>query len=437
MRNNKTRHLGVVFKGILFIGFSIQIVLGVIWMCFNFASFQEFGQYKSVAYSALYALTGRHPWVMYLLQIALAYLACDRFLNVLRPAERKMRIWRTLALLTFPMAMQCHLAILPWSFAGSLLFLEWAFAVEILQKGGRPWKRAYEGMAVCWIILACLLPEYRLLGGVPVLFTLVFYLKRFRREPKKACTRVLVAVLAGCLAAGGGTVLKRASGIEDRSISFALASRMVWPSLWADHYGWPEEMQEALGEKIWETSFCPDNMDRILKPLMEEAFGTEQADAYYRLIAKNAWVHRTSVILTQIRWDVLGYGVTPIVLRTQLEGGNYDSYSGRNYEIMRNHTPVLTKLYVAYSCWWFPISMIFAFLLTVLYCMWKKCFIWKDIIGGLLVCVLTACILVILYTMRGSGMMDYKMSFAVSSIWPAWALTVLREEESSGEKQTF
>ncbi len=437
MRKIKAGHLCAVIKGILFIGFSIQIVLGVIWMCFNFTAFQEFGLPESALYSAVFALTGRHPWVMYLGQLILAYFSCDFILRILRPAGKAMRVWSTLALLTFPMAMQCHLAVLPWSFAGSLFLLEWSFAVKILKKEGEHRERAFGGMAVCWILLAFLLPEYRLLGGLPVLFTLLFCLKKLRQEPKKVCLLLLAAVLAGGLAAGGGTVLKKVSGIEDRSISFALASRMAWPSLWADHYGWPEEMQEALGEKIWETSFCPDNMDRILKPMMEEAFGTEQADVYYRIIAENAWVHRTSVILTQMRWDVLGYGATPIVLRTQLEGGNYDSYSGRNYEIMRNHTPVLTKYYVAYSCWWFSVCIVLAFLLTVLYCMRKKCFIWKDIFGGLLVCALSAGILVILYTMRGAGMMDYKMSFAVSSIWPVWALTVMREEETSEEKQSF
>lgn len=434
MRKQLTGHLCAVLKGILFIGFSIQIVLGVIWMCFNFTSFQEFGEHKSIVYAAVYALTGRHPWIMYLVQLVLAYLAGNRFLNVLRPSGKGMHIWGTLTLLTFPMAMQCHLAVLPWSFAGSLSLLQWSFAVEMLKKNGNPKKWALGGMAACWVLLAVLLPEYRMLGGIPVLLTFLLGLKRLWKKPKQLLCYALVTAISGCLAVGGGTIAKKVSGIEDRSVSLALASRMAWPSLWADHYGWPEEMQEALGEKMWETSFCPDNMDRIMKPIMEEAFGKEQADVYYREIAENAWVHRTSVILTQMRWDVLGYGATPIVLRTQLEGGNYDSYSGRNYEIMRNHTPVLTKYYVAYSCWWFKICIAAAFLLTVLYCAEKRRFIWRDIFGGLFVCVLSACVPVVWYTMRGSGMMDYKMSFAVSSMWLVWALTAMREEGTIEER---
>ena len=85
MRKIKAGHLCAVIKGILFIGFSIQIALGLIWMCFNFTAFQEFELPKSALYSAVFALTGRHPWMMYLGQLILAYFSCDFILRMLRP----------------------------------------------------------------------------------------------------------------------------------------------------------------------------------------------------------------------------------------------------------------------------------------------------------------------------------------------------------------
>lgn len=441
-----------LLRGMLFIGFSIQIGLGVLWICCNFTSVQEFTESRSVVYGAVYALTGRHAPVMYGLQLALAYYAGCCFLGALRPAGRFWRVWSSLALLTFPMAMQCHLALLPWSFAGSFVLLEWSFAVKILRESaakktisreGASWhgegadKRLFAGLGGCWLVLAALLPEYRLLGGIPAALSLVFCLWKLRKEAKKMLYPALVTVVIGCLAVGAGTAAQKVSGAEERSASFALVCRTAWPFILSDFSGWPEEVQAVLAQDMRELTFCPDNMDRIMKPLMEAAFGSGQADAYYREIAENAWTHRASVILTHMRWDVLGYGMTPVILQEQLRGGCYDSYSGRNYEIMRNHTPSLTKHYVRYSCWWFGVCIVLALLLTVAYCAQAKGFIWRDLGKGLWVCILSAGVLVAWYTMQGSGIMDYKASFAVSSLWLIWALTAMREEGTIEDRQTF
>lgn len=418
-----------VFKGILFIGFTIQIGFGIAWACCNFTSVQAFAESESVVYGALLALAGRHAWAVYALQLLAAYGAGRRFLRVLRPAGRFGSIWGALALLTFPMALQCHLALLPWSFVGSLVMLEWSFAVESLRRGADVRQTAaFWRMAFCWLPMALLLPEYRLLGGVPVLLTFLFCLWRLRRQAGKMGRFALLVIAYGCLAVGAGTLVQRASGQEERSLSFALACRTAWPFILSDFSGWPEEVQEVLAQDMREITFCPDNMDRIMKPLMEETFGEEQADAYYLEIARNAWEHRARVILTHVRWDVIGYAAAPAALQAQLRGGYYDSYSGRNYEIMREKAPLLTRYYVDYSCWWFGICIGAALLLTVLFCIGEKRFVWKDFGRGLLVCILSSGALVAWYTLQGAGQMDYKASFAVSSLWLVWALTAMREE---------
>lgn len=433
MRRKLVGHLCAVCKGILFIGFSIQIVLGLIWMCSNFTSFQEFARDKSIVYGAVYALCGKQPQMMYLLQLTAAFLVDYQVLRVLKSGGTFGNLWGTLALLTFPMAMQCHMAVLPWSFAGSLFLLELSFAIEFLKKNEKPVRWVFGGMALCWLSLAVLLPEYRLFGGIPVLLTLLFGGKRVSREPKKCLYLFAAAGISCALAVGAGTAAKRASGIEDRSLSFTLACRMAWPSLWSDRSGWPEEVQKAVEDSLWETTYYPDNMDRMMKPLMEETFGKEKADAYFRQIAENAWTHRTSAIVRQMVWDVLGYGVTPVIMKLQLEGRGYDSYTGRNYEIMRNHTPLLTKYYVDYSCWWFPVCIVLAMFSMVLNGIHMGEFPRKNQVSILLVCVLSAAVMILCYTMRGTGLMDYKMSFAASSLWLAFALPVMREEGTNGE----
>lgn len=437
MRRKVAGHLCAIFKGILFIGFSIQTVMGLVWMCLNFNAVQEFAPAQSAVYRGIYSLTGGCAALLYLLQLSVAAFADWRILKVIRPEGVCWRAWGTLALLTFPMAMQCHLALLPWSFAGSLLLLEWSFAIELLQRkepsGGR---FSFAGLLLCWLLLAVLLPEYRLLGGIPAV--LAFLLRMGRLRDKGRLGRELLLTLAAAgLAFGAGTAARTASGTEERSFSFALMCRTVWPSVLSDQFGWPEELQQVVvGEPVYETSFAPDNMDRILKPLMEESFGKEQAEAYYRYMANNSWEHRRAAILSHVRWDVAGYAATPLILQRQLAGAGYDSYSGRNYEIMRNHAPAWTRLYVMYSCRWFGCFLVTALLLSLTLIIGRQTsdrawgFPWKNSWRGILVCGLSAGAVVLWYTLQGSGIMDYRKSFAVSSIWLIWALTAMREEET-------
>ncbi len=459
MRRKVAGHLCAVLKGILFIGFSIQAVMGLVWMCLNFTAVQEFAPEKSAAYDALCLLTGDCAPLMYLLQLSAAAFADWRILGAIRREGVKWRVWGTVVLLTFPMAMQCHLALLPWSFAGSLLLLEWSFVIELLQKRERSGRNfALAGLSGCWPLLAVFLPEYRLLGGIPAVLAVLLHMgqqlwrKPSRgenpgeeeafgkgvREKKRLWQELLLTLAAAGLAIGAGTAARAASGIEERSVSFALACRTVWYSIRADHYGWPDELQQVMEEEdhVYEISLAPDNMDRIMKPLMEERFGEEQAKAYYRYMAKNSWEHRKTAILSQMRWDMAGYAATPLILQRQLEGAGYDSYSGRNYEIMRNHAPVWTGLYVAYSCRWFGCFSVTALLLSLTLIIGRQTFCgaggfpWKNSLKGIFVCGLSAGAVVLWYTLQGSGIMDYRKSFAVSSIWLIWALTAMREEET-------
>lgn len=435
MHKKNFGRLCAVLKGLLFIGFSIQIVLGAVWMCCNFGTVQDFGEPGSVVYQTFFAMIGERAGLMYVLQLLLAYYAGKRFLETLHPAGVFWGIWSILALLSFPMALQCHMAILPWSAVGSLFLLEWSFAVELLRKGGLWDNRKFVYMLLCWLGLAVLLPEYRLLGGIPVLLAIAFGWKRLIGQGRLLHS-LLLAVLCGGLAFAVGTAAGKASGIEERSFSFALLHRTAWPFILQDSGGWPEEVVKVLGDQdsIREYGFSTDNMDLLMKPLMEKAFGKERADAFYREMAMNSWKNRASVILTYIRWDVIGYSASPLILPGELEGQYFDSCSGRNYEVMRNEAPLLTRHYVDYSCWWFAVCVFFAFLLTVFVCLRRGGFVWRNFRAGLFVCIFSAGALVAWYTLQGSGMMDYKASFVVSSMWLIWALAAMREEKVSGEE---
>ncbi len=137
MRNKTFPHLGAIIKRILLIGFTIQMFLGIAWMCCNFMQVQDFGKiyfsgktllpeggYSSLYYY-LFVILGSIPQLMYLLQLSTAFMAGYYFLGML--VSRRYAVWGSLVLMTFPFAMQCHLAILPYSFMSSLAFLLFAF----------------------------------------------------------------------------------------------------------------------------------------------------------------------------------------------------------------------------------------------------------------------------------------------------------------------
>ena len=372
-------HVRAVIKRILFIGFSVQIALGIFWMCGNFMQVQDFGEPDSALYGSLYGLLGRIPQVMYVLQLSLAFFAGYHFLQRLRPERIAFALWRGLALLTFPFAMQCHLAVQPYSFMGSLFLLMLSFLLEI-------------------------------------------------RSRKRLGYLALAAVCgAGYLALSGLADIQRRES-PGHSFEGAMASRFSWPTMWNDLGRMPEELRGKVEDVIWEASVCPDNM-RLLYAALEDRVGVEKAREFYLEMARVGWEYHAPMIVRQIGWDILGYCVTPIVFQLQMEGDAYDAYSGRNYEIMRDHAPVLTRNYVDYSCWWFAWVLALSAAVTAAGAFLEKGRLpLRGILGSAIVCAVLSGLLAGVLTMCGAGRMDYKYTIAVNELWLIWALLLMGGE---------
>lgn len=404
------RHVSAVVKGMLLIGFTAQMALGVIWMCCNFAEVQNFG-WRNLgrtepegAIYALYGFLGRIPPVLYLGQLGLGLFAGYRFLRIagrVRADSRRKAaflIWGSFALLTFPFAMQCHLSVLPYSAMGSLFLLMLSFLLEAVSGKGS------EG------------PEESVSTGS-------------FKSGKSGCPRWKMRMCRLAFAAGCGglaVILALEAGADEREAIWgrgadaAMASRVAWPSVWNDREYWPEELRAVTEEReLWQAAYCPGNMEIVLEGIKLRAQG--ETKVYYRQMAETAWQLRRPMIVRQLAWDMLGYGVFPLIFDMQMEGRAYDSYTGRNYEIMREHAPALTGFYTEYGCWWFVWSLLLAFVLLAL------AIAAGDIRPGraavpLAVCAAAGTAVVLAYTMRGSGLMDYRCTVGVNQLWPAGVL---------------
>ena len=124
------RHFSVILKGILITGFSIQIAFGAVWMCFHFGCMQEFGGSEGILYRGLRALTGGQYWILYLLQLIVGFYAGYDFFRTVCPEGHFWNSWRSLVLLSFPMAMQCHMALSPCSLVSSCFLLELSGVID-------------------------------------------------------------------------------------------------------------------------------------------------------------------------------------------------------------------------------------------------------------------------------------------------------------------
>lgn len=410
-------HICAVMKGMIFIGFSIQIAWGVVWMCCNFGCVQDFGEPEGALYGRLFRLLGGIPQVMYLLQILAAFFTGYHFLQKLRPVGKLLAVWRGLALLTVPFAMQCHLAVQPYSVMGSL-FLLLLLALLTVRRG-----KAVRNLALAAVCTAGML------------------------------------VLSG---AGDGD----RRGEPGHSLEGAMASRFAWPTVWNDLERYPEDLREMTEEVAWEASIAPGNMELFYQALESRA-GEERARPYYLQMVKVAWEYHAPMVVRQIGWDVLGYAVSPVIFQIQMSGKAYASYSGRNYEVMRSWAPVVTRNYVDYGCWWFGSAVILAAFMSVMGLFGgdtgnpggkagqdgvkgqsgrqkENADNWEgsiqpsspgDMADGKIsgkrlaafsgICICVSGILIALLALRGAGQMDYRAAIAINELWLCWPLSAL------------
>ncbi|MCM1215867.1 MAG: hypothetical protein NC331_07650 [Lachnospiraceae bacterium] len=446
-----TAHISAVLKGVLFTGVSIQIVLGMVWMCRNLSHVPQFeeslfciqasrtlrcDERTGILYPLFLWMVRRNPYVAYAAQLAVAYAAAWRFLRVFRRGKKWKTIWGSLALMTMPLVMQCHLAILPCSFAASLLLLELALLAEAVKN---PEKRTLRGAAklcLCWLALALLLPEYLYLGAVGVVLFWGCFFRQWRGNRKAACYGLLLAAAFAGMILGINSLTRteEAYGRVRKTPLMTLTQRITWSSVLKEYGVWAEQIGDSVGEEmIWQTALYADEMDRAFFPAMEQAVADQaitrqQAKEIYIALIETTWRRHRSLVVKEIIWDMLAYGASPVLLQHFLSGNGYDTYSGRNYDLFLEHTPGLSKRYMDYGCWWFAVAAALTAVLQILQPSGSGITEKRAAAKVALCCLTMAGIMALWYTMSGAGMQDYKNTALIGQLWTAWTVLLLGRE---------
>lgn len=429
----------------LAVGLSVQILYGLGWMLASFGKPPQFGEAQAgLLYPALIQMARgfeavfRIPYYCFLsvLQLGCAGAVSFSGLLMLRGKQKGRRdrlwaFWGSLVLLTIPMAMQCHLAPLPYSLAASGLFLELVLVWRLLRKKTELTVRELSALFLCWLVCALLLPEYGIFGALPLFLLLTVRAAAWRtRGPGRPGSVWWVGVFltaAGFAAAAGGC-LAQAYPIE-----VTVCSRIAWSSINGYYGDWPEDIIGAVTyETVLDVASNPEKLEQELWPMLLEQQGEERARQMLGEISRLTWDRSKTRVLRQAVWDMAGYAIPSFVVPRQLDGKAYASYTGRNYDIMRWYAPGWTYYYLQYSCWMFLTGLALAAALQLL----RLRQVWQEKGWSLAaLAVLTGGEMVLWYTLQGGGRMDYKKTIVLTAFWYVWMLCRTGGELQRGEEE--
>ena len=439
---------------IIFWGLSVQIILGLLWMCSSFCNELILGpgfaesfhylraseellcdEYTGILYPFLLwfvrGVTGffgiAYGKVIFTLQLAAALAAGYCLVESLGVRGILRKIWGSLALLTFPMAMLCHMSILPNSLAYSAFLLLLSCVIKAVK--GRGYVKFDKLLIIhgFWALSALLMPEYLFLGAVPVIALFLYLGKKFWGiAGRKILYHFLLLTLsAGMLVCVSDLTQKEgAYGRVHASAEAAWFLRTSWTSFAPYYHMWPEEIKAGISEDEFSlTEKNPENMAVLFQPKVEEILGVEAAKQWFGEFGMLSFQNNYPNIIREMVWDAAGYVFPTVVFQANLEGRGYSSMSLRNYEAMRQSAPELTKYYMDYGIWWLPVGVILAGVMQLL-CLGsyigKKGKREKFPVFGAVVCMLSAGVMVAWYSMQGAGLWDYKDALFASSLWVIW-----------------
>lgn len=429
-----------VVKRLFLVLMGIQILWGLIWLVLNFGrepGFYETGlylkaaeeglidEYMGVLYPLLIFLAKwgerllglPYYMFMYVLQLLSAFWSVQHFLK--RIITGKMvRVWMSGYLLTFPMLLQLHLAILPYSLVCSLFLCLISEGLDYWREKKNISGKALIKLCGLWLLGFSILPEYGWFMGI---FTGGLFLYCMLGS-KKWRLRLLMAFVSTILCFGVITNTAQTPGALGRiqkSMGAAALQRFVWPDFVVNSFFWEEKVTETVAyEDLLYTAQFPEAVIYEFGPLLEEAYGVKEAEAIYLRMAKTNLELNTKQVLVRILKD-FGRNLCPPVALQELLKDTDRSASSWNYGRLQEHSLIVSKYYFRFAMiGWNLMCPIGILLLCGKYS--RKGFLsakksWRSFMEKSLL-IISGLAIVVWYTMS-SGMQDYKKMMVISFFW--------------------
>lgn len=460
--------ISAVMGRILILGFGVQILFGVIWAFCHLGYYQEFpdsdflasvaktlvcDEYTGILYPLLIricqGITKAAPIpyfsVLYILQLCVAGLATWHFLGGMKAFRKGSPLYRTLAMLsvlTLPVAMQCHMAVLPVSLASSVFLLQ---AGVFLRAWPEPLKavnisadeeqvgtvRTLTKLGILGLMEGLLLPEYRFFGAILTAFYAIMAIAgsdpELDSDLDKKGFRILKIALVTAVFLGMGATLSNwftqegAYGRMQNSVEAAAFRRFAWDDFGEFYSQWPQELRDALTqEEIAIGNVFPIEKERILGAKVDAVYGREKAREIYGKAQAAAGKARFKRNLKEIIKDFICYAFAQPAQLFLMEGRGQTTLSGRNLDVMRANMPKLSMLYVRYGYIWSVAAGMLALVVRFLQLSEMELSDRKIRIRQICFFALICAAISLWYVMQGGGIMDYKNSLPVTLLWGMW-----------------
>lgn len=467
MKTNRWNNVSVVLGRLLYIGFSIQIVFGIIWMAKNIGYVQMFGDASynvtlsgvlsgdgdtGVLYPAIVLLTRALgeitfvPWYsyLYILQIMLAVIAGYLLMAETKVFGNKRRrfVWGSLVLATFPPIMQIHTAILVNSFLLSLFMLQAVFIIKAWKcihdnkSVTADYVYAISGVALFWLLMSLTKWFCFFIGAIPVVATFIAiavmavknrgYVDGKRNpiglyEARKIVISSFVTMMLFCGLVIGIDKLTNDTNLSQRgevSIDKLMFERLAWKA----GFGRGDALLTGFNgivdsNVLYGTMLHQDNIRLEFEPELESKVGIEEAERLYRQTNLAIWKYSRSEVIKDFAKDMAGYAMPQVMLRIFLEKNKYITYTPRNYDSFKRNSAVLSKYYMDYSLLWFVISLIIGVIIIGLRIAGKLVKADRRITGAYIVIGITCICIAIRNVMLGNCMYDYKEAGSAMVTW--------------------
>lgn len=376
------KKLEKIIRLTIYIWMGIQIALGVIWGVCNLAKVPAFEESRELLAMSKTLVADDYTGPLYLLllrgcsmmtdllgisvgvflypvQLLVAYLCYEYFLHkvVFREQGQRLRVRKQMPfyvgfILTIPMVLQVHMAVLPYSIASSLLVALMAKMIWLCVFETKEKKADAIQVAVLWICSALICPDYEWLCGFCVAGGVLWY----GVVHKHLCGRVMLGGLVAVLCIAGGNAFlqtPRSNGKMQKSVEGTLLRSVVWPNFVELSFFWPEEVRANwTTEDLMLISMMPERVSAEFGPVMEQKLGVKEAHRVYREMIMQTIKVNTRDVITGMGQEAVAYLCPPVSVKVQLQGAG-ESYTGWNYGRMKDYAPKVTRYYVecALSAW--------------------------------------------------------------------------------------